>query len=137
MDDELTEAYRRTSFWADTPRGRLRLRIGVPNAELDALLAAEKVRSWAYLTAYNPGSVRLGESDNRRSQERLERAVREAGFSFFRGEGVGDDGDWPAEPSLLVLGITRGHAVELGKQFRQRAIVYGEAGGSPQLLMCP
>jgi hypothetical protein len=86
------------------------------------------------VTAYNPGSVALGESENAQRQLLLEQAARDAGFAFFRGEGVGDDGQWPPEPSLLILGITRAQAVDLGRRFGQRAIVYGEAGWSPQLL---
>ena len=127
-------AYRQTSFFADTPRGYLRLRIDERNPELDAVLAAEGAQSWAYVTACNPGSVALSKSENVQRQQMLEQAVREAGFVFFRGEGVGDDGQWSPEPSLLILGITRAQAVDLGRRFGQRAIVYGEAGGSPLLL---
>jgi hypothetical protein len=134
LDDELMRAYRQTSFFADTPRGNLRLRIDERNPELDAVLATEGAQSWAYVTACNPGSVALGESENARRQLLLEQATRDAGFVFFRGEGIGDDGQWPPEPSLLILGIARAQAVDLGRRFGQRAIVYGEAGGSPQLL---
>jgi hypothetical protein len=57
LNDELMRAYQQTSFFADTPQGYLRLRIGERNPELDAVLAAESTQSWAYVTAYNPGSV--------------------------------------------------------------------------------
>lgn len=129
-------AYRRTSFYTDTPRGRLCLRIGVPHAELDALLAANGARSWAYVTVWNPGSIVLSEAENVGRQHALEQALRDGGFTFWRGEGVGDEGRWPPEPSVLVLGITRAEAVALGGRFGQGAILYGEAGGCPQLLGC-
>jgi hypothetical protein len=135
LSDELICAYQQTSFLADTSRGHLCLRIGVSNPALDALLSAERARSWAYVTAYNPGSMPLGESENAKRQRVLEQAVREAGFLFFYGTGIGDDAQWPPEPSLLILGITRDQAVDLGRRFGQRAIVYGEAGGSPELLV--
>jgi hypothetical protein len=57
LNDELMRAYQQTSFFSDTPQGYLRLRIGERNPELDAVLAAESTQSWAYVTAYNPGSV--------------------------------------------------------------------------------
>jgi hypothetical protein len=136
MDDELECSYRRTSFCADTPCGELRLRIDLPDARLDALLERMDARSWAYMTAFNPGSIQPSEADNLARQDRLERTVRETGLVFFCGEGVGDDGRWPPEPSILILGIARADAVALGQRFGQRAIVYGETGGSPELLSC-
>ena len=44
-------------------------------------------------------------------------------------------GIWPPEKSLLILGIDREEARELGSQFGQNAIIFGERGGSPELLM--
>ena len=49
------------------------------------------------------------------------------------GEGIGDNGTWPAEQSVLVLGIELEHAVQLGRRFGQRAIVYGRVGGRAAL----
>ncbi len=117
-----------------TPWGRLCLRIGEPNSALDALLSAENAGSWAYVTAYNPGSIPLGEHENARRQQMLEQTVREAGLLFFYGTGVGDDGQWPPGPSLLISRISRDQAVDLGRRFGQWAIVFGETGGSPELL---
>lgn len=132
----LFEAYRRTSFFADTPPARLRLRIGEVHAELDAWLLREGVRTWAYVTAYNPGSIALDEDENIRRQTALEGVLGSAGLRFFPGEGVGDDGRWPPERSVLVLGVTREQALELGRRFGQRAVVYGESGGPAELLAC-
>jgi hypothetical protein len=51
MQDALFEAYGRTTFVADTPRGRLLLRVGRHSAEFDTLLAAHGVATWAYVRA--------------------------------------------------------------------------------------
>lgn len=40
----------------------------------------------------------------------------------------------PPSRASLILGTTRDQAVELGRMFGHRAVVYGEAGGSPQVL---
>ena len=134
--DDLLDAYRRTSFFADTPWGRLRLRIGEPNPDLDRILEAQGVRSWAYVTAFNPGSVVLSDDENERRQTRLEQEVARRGYATFRGEGAGDDGVWPPERSLLIVGIRDVDAIELGRVFGQRAIVYGELGELARLLVC-
>ena len=55
---------------------------------------------------------------------------------MFPGEGIGDDGTWPPERSLLVLGIDHAGAVQLGHRFGQRAIVWGELGGLAALVLC-
>ena len=55
---------------------------------------------------------------------------------MFLGEGIGDDGTWPLEQGILVLGIEREAAVQLGRRFGQRAIVCGELGGLATLALC-
>jgi hypothetical protein len=136
MDSTLLEAYRRTAFIAETPEGRLSLRVGQGCAELDTLLAAHDVGTWAYVTAFNPGSVRLTLQENSERQRQLEHTVADLGFSSYPGEGIGDDGQWAPEPSLLVLGIDRNDARLLGRQYGQLAVIYGELNRDAELLVC-
>jgi hypothetical protein len=136
MDDALFAAYRNTSFFVDTPRGRLSLRVGDASLELDALLAAYGARTWAYLTGFNPGSILLTHDENHRRHQRLELEVKRRGYTAFPGEGVGDDGQWPPERSLLIFGIARDDAILLGREFGQHAVVYGERGTPAMLLPC-
>ena len=137
MDEHpLDTAYRKTSYFADTPAGRLRIRIGEAHAVLDTLVAARGHRQWAYVTAHNPASVRLTADENRTRHTRLEADVRARGYEVFPGEGVGDDGEWPAEASLLILGIARDEATALGHAHAQRAVVWGDVGEPALLLVC-
>ena len=135
MNAALLDAYRRTSFIANTPKGRLGLRVGQRCLELDDLLADQRVTTWGYVTAFNPGSEPLPAEENVARQRELERAVAEVGLTSYPGEGIGDDGQWPPEPSLLVLGIARDDAVRLGLRFGQLAVVYGELGREAELLV--
>ena len=134
--EALFEAYRCTSFCADTPAGRLRIRVGERSGALDALLAAHAVRTWAYITAWNPGSVALSESENRSRQQALESELGARGLPVFRGEGIGDDGRWSPEPSVLVLGLSEADGRALGARFGQIAIVAGELQGPARLVAC-
>jgi hypothetical protein len=136
MDDALIEAYRRTTFLAETPSGRLRLRIGKRSSELDAFLTAHGATTWAFVTAFNPGSVPLSVEENSARQIELETVAAGQGFVCYRGEGIGDDGVWPPERSVLVLGIDRESAERLGRRFGQVAIVFGELGHEAELVMC-
>lgn len=133
--DALLAAYRRTRFCADTAQGRLVIRVGETCPELDGLLRATGCARWAYITAFNPGSVRRSDDQNYARRE-LEDTVRRLGHPMFPGEGIGDDGVWPPEPSILVLGIEREAAVQLGRRFGQRAIVCGELHRVATLVLC-
>lgn len=139
MNDKKNETslfanYAATTFYADVPN-RLAIRIGQTNTDLDALLRRHAAQSWAFITAFNPGSRLLPAEENARRQADLEAEVAPA-FRFFFGEGIGDCGDWPAERSLLILGIGRSTAVELGRRHGQAAIVAGVMGGIPELIPC-
>lgn len=136
MEDALLAAYGRTTFVANTPTGRLSLRVGRRSGELDALPAAHGVATWAYVTAFNPGSQLLPAEANAARQRELERHVAARGFIAYPGEGIGDDRRWPPEPSLLVLGIGRTDAMHLGRKFGQLAIVYGELEQEAELIAC-
>ena len=64
---------------------------------------------------------------------RGDRDLYAAKLDWLPGEGIGDDS---AEESLLVLGISRGKAVALGRAFGQLAVVTGRRGGGAQLVSC-
>ena len=131
---ELDAAYRATSYFVDGPDGRFALRVGSASPEADALAAAHGAAAWAYVTACNPGSVPAPDAQNRARQRELEEVVRATTLPCYPGEGRGDDGCWPAEPSLLVLGISEAEARRLARQFGQAAVVCGERGGPARLV---
>lgn len=129
-------AYRRTSYFVETPRVRLRLRVDEPNAALDRCLEEQGCGTWAYITAFNPLGVPRDEAANHAAQEKLQALLTDRGYRYFFGEGVGDDGVWPGEPSLLVLNIARGDAVAIARMFEQIAILVGTHGSAPELVYC-
>jgi hypothetical protein len=131
-DRDLEVAYRATAYTAETPPGRLVLRVDAASPELDRLLAEHGVTTWAYITAYNPGSVPTAAAENEARQRELRDAVERAGYAFFEGAGVGEG--WPPEQSLLVLGVTAEGGGELARRFEQVAVVVGERGGVARLL---
>jgi hypothetical protein len=124
---ELLRAFLRTDYRVDGPLGEIVIRIG----EFCPHIPAEK---WAYLTACNPRSERLSDEENRRRTAELEAKLRDQGFAFWPGESIAWDGSWPAEPSYLVLGISRDAARRLGQQLGQWAIVVGGRGRPAELL---
>lgn len=129
-------AYRATTYAvADGPH-RLAIRIGERCAALDALLAASGLEAWAYLTAHNPGGVAADPAANAAAQARLEAELAASGRPCLRGASLGAGGDWPAEPSVLVLGLPRAEALALARRYGQEALVAGRRGGLAELLFC-
>ncbi|MBK6771286.1 MAG: DUF3293 domain-containing protein [Ignavibacteria bacterium] len=71
--------------------------------------------SWAYITAYNPFSRILTETDNINRNEKLKSLL--SNYKLYKGRGCGIDGKWPSEESFLILGISKNDAIELGQKF--------------------
>lgn len=132
---KLKAAYLRTSYRVEEVEQPFRIRVGESNPQLENLLATYAATSWAYITAFNPRSQPLPLEENERRHAELLHAAQSLGYRTFGGRGVGDDGDWPPEKSLLILDIDRRTASELGRDFGQNAIIIGERGGLPKLLM--
>ena len=136
MEARLRSAYESTTFIAETPLGSIRLRVGVANPLLAELLSQFGVVEWAFITACNPGSLRLSDHENTQRQRELEKKLQQDNLKIFSGAGVGDDNDWPPEPSFLVLGLKRNHAIAIGSDFGQNAIVAGGSDTTPHLVEC-
>jgi Protein of unknown function (DUF3293) len=135
-DRQLAEKYAGTSYIIEAPGGDVAIHVGRPSAVLDALLESLGAVDWAFITAWNPGSMRLPPAENERNNNDLLERIGRLGYEAIPGEGVGDDGDWPAERSFFVAGIPAGEAMALGRYYRQRAIVVGRRGGAPVLAWC-
>lgn len=126
----LDAAYRATTYRV----GTLALRMDEPNPPaLDVLMEGRGYREYAYITAYNPGSRPLPESENRRRQRALIERLQDEGRLVLRGEAISDTADWPPEPSLLVLGMSAEEAKALGRELGQNAVVVGRLGDAPHL----
>lgn len=135
IDPALEAAFRGTAYWVTGHHGRrFAIRIDSRCAALDELLDAAGATAWAYVTACNPRSQVLEAGENRRRMERLEALVRGRGFTVLPGEAIADEPGWPAESSLLVLGIPESEAVEIARTFAQHAIVAGRAGAEARLV---
>lgn len=113
----------------------LLIRIGVPNRDLDELLAAEGAASAAYITAANPRGEARTPWQNEIANAALVQTQTEAGYACFEGEGRDPQGRWRPERSVLVVGISRADAQAVGRAFEQNAILFIERGRPPELVL--
>ena len=61
--------------------------------------------------------------------------IADLGYQAILGAGVGTIGDWPPEPSILVLGCSWEQAVHLGHHYSQNAIVWIGEDAVPRLVL--
>jgi len=134
LDPELLEAYR-CALYVVYGAPDLVIRIGERNAALDALLDEDGADTAAYLTAANPNGELQDETANEVSCSALHQALADAGYTCFAGEGRDPAGHWPAEPSVLAVGISRREATVMGRSYEQSAIVFIEHGNAPELVI--
>lgn len=129
----LQQAYLATHYIVDTEPPFV-LMIGKVNAALASLYTGRGVNCCAYLTAHNPHSQRLSTEANTLHQQALIYDIQNTGLEMIEGRGQHPDGAWPAEPSILVLGMNRDLACELGRKYAQNAIVLCGPAALPELV---
>ena len=133
IDETTLQAYRETIYRVVGDDG-FSLRIGVRHNFL-ARLIAEHGFGAAFITAYNPFSIPLPEKENRGRHRALREVLVSMRLNFLEGSGQHPSGDWMAEHSALVLGVTIEQARGIGAQFGQNAIVWVESDGVPKLVL--
>jgi hypothetical protein len=134
IDLQVIQAYRETDYrvFSDIP---VTLRITEQNEALLGLYKANRSDSCAFVTACNPLGQRVDEAENIRLQDQLARELGFRSLYFISGEGKHPVGDWPGEPSFLVLGLSLEAAKTLGRKREQNAIVWCGADAVPELIL--
>lgn len=110
------------------------LKVGEHSRTLRRLFTAGSP-SAAYITAFNPRGEPLNESVNLDRHDSLVQYLKDEGLIFLEGEGIDVTGDWKGEPSVLILGIKREDAIQLGRECDQNAIVWIDSDAIPRLLL--
>ena len=125
IEPSLLAAYVAAGYRVDTVPPFV-MRVGQPCPPLADLLRRHYCGSAAYLTAWNPRSAMLPEAQNIAAQARLVQDVSATGCRWYDGISSDPGGDWPQEPSVLVLGLSRERARELARAYGQNAFLWSE-----------
>ena len=131
---ELVEAYLATHYRVGSGADAFTLRIGEPSPALVRLYAANGHACAAFITAWNPLSIPQPPQVNSAAHARLCEALERHGIPFIEGAGVDPGGGW-REQSVLALGLAREPAKELGRAYRQNAIVWVGGDAVPRLCL--
>jgi len=134
IDSALIQAYLETEYriHGATP---CTLKVGAACPVLAELHKNHAVTESTFITACNPFSTLLNETDNIERHAKLRQLLKQRGFAFLEGIGKHPAGDWPGEPGFLILGINLEAARALAGQLEQNAIIRNPADTVPQLIL--
>lgn len=108
----------------------IRIKPGFYHPELDAWIKVRQQECWAFITAFNPGSVLLDEQQNAQRNQHLLAMVQD--YTVLQGYGTGPQ--WPQEESFLIAGIEIAKAIEIALHFEQLAFLWGKIGQKAHLI---
>lgn len=131
----LIKTYRTAIYRIDAPDGIVTFYIDRYSPELVQIHHQAGVSTSAFITAYHPYSEPASQEGNEAAQQALLAELGARGYRWLGGAGEDAKGDWPAEPSVLVLGIPESEATELATQFRQNGYVFCDSNGVPRLVL--
>jgi hypothetical protein len=133
MDNSLIDAYRTTDYRVRLTQGgwvSIRVDAALP-LPLHALIGE---RSWAFITAWNPGSQEQPRVQNHAAQQALLLALRQLPQTACIRPGLGIGEVW-REASLFVVGPNLSDIDLLAQQFQQNAYVHGLGQGYARLRL--
>lgn len=133
MDNSLIDLYRSTDYRVRLAQG------GWVSIQVDAALPTSLhpligERSWAFITAWNPGSQAQPRPQNRVAQQALLIALRDLPQTTCIRAGLGVGSVW-REASLFVVGPNLADIDQLAQQFQQNAYVHGLGNGYARLRL--
>jgi Protein of unknown function (DUF3293) len=135
IDPRTIQAYRETDYRVAGERP-FTLHVGIQSPQLLSEFDVRDVRTGAFITAFNPYSIALGEEDNELRDRNLLLLLMAKGFQSTPGIGVHPSNDWLGEKSQMVWGITRQDAMEIATSFQQNAFIWTGEDGTPELIIC-
>ena len=131
----LLDVYRKAIY--TVPEFELDILIDKKNPNLDKALKAlksGKVKSWVFITADNPHSRMRSSAENTRAFLTLEERIKKSEHVYYDGWAKSIRNDWPPEHALFILDIPMEDALQIAKDFEQKAIVVGELGKNATLV---
>ena len=121
ISKELWQAYLETDFKVFAENS-FTMKVGQYSSELNSIIKKSKYSSAAFITAYNPYSQQLSDAENVARQEQLKIEIAKRGLTTIEGVGQHPSNQWPGEPSLLIIGLSKAAAATLARQLEQNAL---------------
>ncbi|MEN8720810.1 MAG: DUF3293 domain-containing protein [Oceanococcaceae bacterium] len=136
MTPELLAAWRATEYRFVAGDRLLVMRVGQPQPDVDALLAAHDSAGLAFISNFNPRGERYPDKANGQRSEALQNWLLRRGLLYWLGLGVpAADSDWAPETSFAVVGLSREDAQRVAEECEQRGFVWHPRGECTELVV--
>jgi hypothetical protein len=135
ISQEKIKAYKATHYRAGAGPNAFVLRIGQYSPELSKHYLASGTNSALFITAFNPFGEAQENEANETAHAQLGEALRALVTDVAEGAGADPTEKWDPELSYLALGISAEDARELGRRFKQDAVVWAGEDAIPRLLL--
>lgn len=129
----LTERYRAAHYIVQWGARQFTMRVDVRSDALADCQRAQGVQRSAFVSAWNPRSEQQPAAVNAAAHAQLLAMLKGEGHRWLPAWGQDPAGQWPAEQSLLVLGIAADAAIRIGRAFDQNAILLVGEEAVPRL----
>jgi hypothetical protein len=106
---------------------------GLKSPSIDELLHRYQVGSGAIITPYNPKSTQLTAEQNEARLLTLKNQLLKLGLPYLDSVSSDQQGEW-LEYGVLVLGIDLIKACEIGREYRQNAVIYMQSNAAPEVI---
>lgn len=134
LPEKLIAAYSDADYVVECDSYSFVMRIGSHSQEMDDILQQHAATTMAIISAFNPLSNPTDEMINIQNTEKLGNELRQRFISFKQGLSKSTHGEWP-EKNFIVIDIDLDTAKEIGKHYKQNAIVFYEKGGVAKLIL--
>lgn len=134
MNEFLQQAYMETAYHVISETNIYKVKLNTIHPEFNLWCKRNNIKSWAFITAYNPFSKELTKNENIILNSQLKETIIKSGYIFNYGNGVPDNKNWDSEESFFIHNITLHKAKEIGISFKQNAIIFGEINNLQKLI---
>lgn len=129
--NQIEQAFLETNYIAEIENNPIVLKIGETPENL--IQRFPKIKTWAFITAWNPLPDILTKSENDIRNNQLKVQLKEEGFIFYPGVGISKNEDW-SEDSFFIENIELETANDISLKFGQLAFLYGDIAKGNQLI---
>ena len=129
--NQIEQAFLETNYIAEIENNPIVLKIGETPENLIQRLP--KIKTWAFITAWNPHPDILTKSENDIRNNQLKVQLKDDGFIFYPGVGISKNEDW-SEDSFFIENIELETANDISLKFGQLAFLYGDVAKGNKLI---
>ena len=129
--NQIEQAFLETNYIVEIENNPIVLKIGETPENL--IQRFPKIKTWAFITAWNPLPDILTKSENDIRNNQLKVQLKEEGFIFYPGVGISKNEDW-SEDSFFIENIELETAKDISLKFGQLAFLYGDIAKGNQLI---